>query len=143
LTESVAIGYGRPEKERQVPLLVADERVVDGEVVSAEPPPPASRCAGLAEDGEGVEVGVATPEFGAREVRAEVFAEVEDVLQAHDDGGGVVAAFAQAAGDHAKKIFVVIGEPKATLFLTQRLRDYLGIDAHAPKEGEVVELMLE
>ncbi len=39
-----------------------------------------------------------------------------------------------------KKIFVVMGEPKSSLFLVQRLRDYLGLNAYHPNEGESVTL---
>lgn len=39
-----------------------------------------------------------------------------------------------------KKIFVVMGELKSSLFLVQRLRDELGVDAVHPKRGSCVEL---
>jgi len=35
-----------------------------------------------------------------------------------------------------KKVFVIMGEPKSSLFLTQRIRDYLDIDAVYPEEGK-------
>jgi metallo-beta-lactamase family protein len=35
-----------------------------------------------------------------------------------------------------KKVFVAMGEPKSALFLTQRLRENLGVDAIAPMENE-------
>ncbi|MBI2052645.1 MAG: MBL fold metallo-hydrolase [Candidatus Ryanbacteria bacterium] len=38
--------------------------------------------------------------------------------------------------DSLKRVFVVQGEPAASLFLAQRIRDYLGIDAGAPLFGE-------
>ncbi len=34
-----------------------------------------------------------------------------------------------------KKVFVIMGEPKSSLFLTQRIRDYLDIEAVYPKEN--------
>ncbi len=34
-----------------------------------------------------------------------------------------------------KKIFVVMGEPRSSLFLSQRIRDYVGIDAVVPEKG--------
>jgi metallo-beta-lactamase family protein len=43
--------------------------------------------------------------------------------------------------DQVKKIFVVMGEPKSALFLVQKLRDTLGIDASAPNLGDSVDLM--
>ena len=39
-----------------------------------------------------------------------------------------------------QKVFVIMGEPKSSLFLTQRIRDYLDIDAVYPEEGKVYEL---
>jgi len=35
-----------------------------------------------------------------------------------------------------EKVFVAMGEPHSSLFLTQRLRDFLGIDAVAPERGD-------
>jgi metallo-beta-lactamase family protein len=42
--------------------------------------------------------------------------------------------------DTLKKVFVVMGEPKSALFLVQKLRDNLGIDAIAPEQGGSVTL---
>jgi len=39
-----------------------------------------------------------------------------------------------------KQIFVTMGEEKASLFLTQRLRDYLGVNATAPEPNAEVEI---
>lgn len=42
-----------------------------------------------------------------------------------------------AVGDDAvKKIFVAMGEEKSSLHLVQRLREYLGVNAIAPEEGQ-------
>ena len=43
--------------------------------------------------------------------------------------------------DALRKVFVVLGEPKSALFLSQRIRDYVGIDTSVPKDGESVELL--
>ncbi|KKP81377.1 MAG: RNA-metabolising metallo-beta-lactamase, partial [Parcubacteria group bacterium GW2011_GWB1_35_5] len=40
-----------------------------------------------------------------------------------------------------QKVFVIMGEPKASLFLTQRIRDYLDIEAIYPEEGKGYELI--
>ena len=48
--------------------------------------------------------------------------------------------FVHSAADTLKKVFVVQGEPKSSMFFTQRLRDYLGVDATAPKIGDSFEL---
>ncbi len=51
-----------------------------------------------------------------------------------------LVAFVEAGGEKAKQVFVAMGEERAALFLVQRLRDYLGINAVAPHQGEVVEI---
>lgn len=58
---------------------------------------------------------------------------------AHKDSQGLLDFVANAA-DALKKVFVVMGEPRASLFLVQRIRDYLGVEAIAPKAGQMVEL---
>lgn len=40
-----------------------------------------------------------------------------------------------------KKVFTLMGEPKAALFLVQRIKDELGVDAKLPEYGETVELL--
>lgn len=50
--------------------------------------------------------------------------------------------FARRTADTVKEVFVVMGEPKSSMFLTQRLRDYYGINASSPKTGDVVEIEL-
>ncbi|MCI0565874.1 MBL fold metallo-hydrolase [bacterium] len=60
---------------------------------------------------------------------------------AHRDSDGLFQ-FVSDTADTVKRVYVVMGEPKASLFLVQKLRDYLGVDARAPKRGETVELDL-
>jgi metallo-beta-lactamase family protein len=43
-------------------------------------------------------------------------------------------------GAKAKQVFVTMGEERSSLFLTQRLRDYLGLNAVAPEENQEVEI---
>ncbi len=40
--------------------------------------------------------------------------------------------FVEEGRETLKKIFVTIGEPKSSMFLAQRIRDYLGLDAIVP-----------
>lgn len=42
--------------------------------------------------------------------------------------------------DKAKQVFVTMGEERASLFLVQRLHDYLGVNAVAPQANETVEI---
>jgi metallo-beta-lactamase family protein len=39
-----------------------------------------------------------------------------------------------------KRVFVIMGEPKSSLFLVQRLRDYFDVDALYPEENKTYEL---
>ncbi|MBI2475762.1 MAG: MBL fold metallo-hydrolase [Candidatus Taylorbacteria bacterium] len=85
---------------------------------------------------------------GAREVtingqKVAVHAQVETIsgYSSHKDSDHLVEFASRAAESGAlRKVFVVMGEPKSALFLVQRLRDYLGIDAVHPSLGERVEL---
>lgn len=52
----------------------------------------------------------------------------------HKDSNGLLA-FVEDTQDTLKKIFVVMGEPKSAMFLVQKLRDNLGLEAYAPNPG--------
>jgi metallo-beta-lactamase family protein len=58
---------------------------------------------------------------------------------AHKDRENLIEFVSHTAGS-VKKVFVVMGELHASLHLVQRLRDYLDVDAVAPRLGERVEL---
>ena len=51
-------------------------------------------------------------------------------------------AFVEKAGEHLKKVFVTMGEPKSSAFLAQRLHDFLGVDAIVPDAGSTQEIEL-
>lgn len=57
----------------------------------------------------------------------------------HADRDGLLS-FADAAGPSLEKVFVVMGEPKASGFLGQRIKDFLGVAAMVPKQGESCEI---
>lgn len=58
---------------------------------------------------------------------------------AHMDSDHLVE-FVSHSKERLKKVFVCMGETKASLFLVQRIRDYLGVNAVAPDEGDAVVL---
>ncbi len=58
----------------------------------------------------------------------------------HKDSDGLIN-FVSDLSEKVKKIYVVMGEPKGALFLVQKLRDNLGVQAYAPERGESVFLM--
>ncbi len=60
---------------------------------------------------------------------------------AHKDSDGLLD-FAHASAKTVETVFLAMGEPKSSMFLAQRLRDYAGINAKAPKKDESVDLYL-
>ncbi len=60
-------------------------------------------------------------------------------FSAHKDSSNLVDLVAGTA-DTLKKVFVVMGEPRSSLFLVQRLRDNLEVDAIAPEQGQSIEV---
>ncbi len=48
--------------------------------------------------------------------------------------------FVENAGESLEKVFVTMGETKASLFLGQRIKDFLGVEAVVPKKAEVQEI---
>lgn len=57
----------------------------------------------------------------------------------HADRDQLLNLVAQG-GEHAEQVFVTMGEERSSLFLTQRLRDYLGVNAMAPGLNEEMEI---
>jgi metallo-beta-lactamase family protein len=62
-----------------------------------------------------------------------------DGYSSHADSSQLLD-YVEAIGGKLKKVFVCMGEPKASFFLAQRLKDYLDVEARVPNEREVVEL---
>ncbi len=60
---------------------------------------------------------------------------------AHRDSAGLLE-LVEGAKDSLKQVFVVEGEPAAANFLTQRIRDYLGLNATAPGQDDSVSIEL-
>jgi metallo-beta-lactamase family protein len=83
---------------------------------------------------------------GAKLVRIEgqmipIKANIEIILgySSHKDSDHLIE-FVENTAKTLKCVWVAMGEPKSSLFLTQRLRDYLGVNAVYPKIGETVTL---
>ena len=72
-------------------------------------------------------------------VRANI-AEISS-FSAHKDSDDLLA-FVSETADTAEEIFVTMGEPKSSTHLAQRIRDFLGVQAKVPKEGEQVTIEL-
>ncbi|MDQ5961632.1 MAG: metallo-beta-lactamase family protein, partial [Patescibacteria group bacterium] len=85
-------------------------------------------------------------EDGEKEVRINgemisIKAKIEKIsgYSGHKDSDHLIE-FVEKMADKVKRVYVAMGEPKSSLFLAQRLRDYLGVEAYAPEQGQVVEL---
>ncbi|MDO8423994.1 MAG: MBL fold metallo-hydrolase [bacterium] len=73
------------------------------------------------------------------EVRAKVVK--IDGFSAHADSDALVK-FVEPNAKTLKKVFVAMGEPRSAIFLAQRLRDELEVDAVVAERGKVYELDL-
>jgi len=73
--------------------------------------------------------------------KVQVNARIETIssYSAHMDSEDLLD-FTRNSVDTLKKVFVVMGEPSSALYLAQKIRDYMGVDAVAPEEGQIVEL---
>ncbi len=85
---------------------------------------------------------------GAKEVtihdqKVKINAEIKSIngYSSHKDSDHLIDFVADAAST-LKKVYVAMGEPKSSLFLVQRLRDYLDVDASAPERGQSVTIEL-
>ena len=58
---------------------------------------------------------------------------------AHKDSEGLLQ-FVASSADTLEQVYTILGEPKSSMFLAQRIRDYLGIRASIPATGDVVEI---
>jgi metallo-beta-lactamase family protein len=84
---------------------------------------------------------------GAKKVRIDgewvrVRAHIESITgySGHKDRDQLIE-FVENTASTLEKVFVTMGEPKSALFLTQRLRDFLGVDAVAPAAGQTFDII--
>jgi len=60
---------------------------------------------------------------------------------AHRDTDGL-QSFVHEASASLDRVFVTMGEPKSSMYLAQRIRDYMGVEAVVPEVNSKVELSL-
>lgn len=75
-------------------------------------------------------------------VRVKVNAKVAMIrgYSGHADRDQLTNFVYEGGGEKAKQIFVTMGEERSSLFLTQRLRDYVGAKAIAPEANSEIEI---
>jgi metallo-beta-lactamase family protein len=73
--------------------------------------------------------------------RVRVRARIERILSysAHKDSPELIE-FASSGSETLESVFLVMGEPAASSYLAQRLRDYAGLKAQVPQAGESVQI---
>ena len=77
------------------------------------------------------------------DVKIPVHASIETLFgySAHMDRDQLLS-FAEAGEETLEKVFVVMGEPAASLYLSQRISGHLGMPAAVPQKGDSVSLEL-
>ena len=91
--------------------------------------------------GRAIAEGQKTVVINGEEVSVRAKIESIEGFSAHKDSEGLLE-FVGEAKDSIEQIFVVHGEPKSTLFLVQRIRANLGLNAVAPEKGRKYEIEL-
>ena len=89
-----------------------------------------------------IQEGVKTVKITGEDVAIRAHVVTISGYSGHKDSDGLLE-FVAGMEDKIKKVFAGVGEPKSSMFLVQKLRDNLGIDARAPEFGESVELDCE
>ncbi len=93
--------------------------------------------------GRQIQEGVKRIRINHEDIKVRARVETITGYSSHMDSEHLQEFAAKAAQSGAlEKVFVVMGEPRASLFLAQRIRDYLGVAAVVPELGESVEISL-
>ncbi len=90
--------------------------------------------------GRRIQDGARSVKIGKHTITVRARKRVIHGFSAHKDRDGLVE-FVSHSHDTLKKVFVAMGEPKSSLFLVQRLRDFLGVNAVAPEQHTTEELL--
>ncbi|OGG61524.1 hypothetical protein A3C87_02640 [Candidatus Kaiserbacteria bacterium RIFCSPHIGHO2_02_FULL_49_34] len=89
--------------------------------------------------GRKLQDGAKTLRIAGEEIAVRATVQTIDGYSAHADRDQLVD-FVEPGAATVKKVFVAMGEEKSSLFLVQRLRDFLGVDAVAPAPSESFEI---
>ncbi len=87
--------------------------------------------------GRMIQEGASEVEIMGSRVKVRAKLEKIDGYSSHKDSDHLVEFVEQSAGS-LRKVFVVMGETKTSLFLAQKIRDNTGVNAVHPEEGETV-----
>lgn len=87
-----------------------------------------------------IQEGVKTVRIGGEYVVVRARVVTISGYSGHKDSDGLLD-FVKATKNSVKKVFVVMGEAKSAMFLVQKIRDNLKVDAYAPERGEEAVLL--
>lgn len=86
-----------------------------------------------------IEEGVKKVHITGEDVMVRAHIEKISGYSGHMDSDGLLN-FVSDMHNSLKKVYVVMGEPKSSMFLVQKIRDNLAIEAYAPERGQSVVL---
>ncbi len=89
--------------------------------------------------GRQIQEGSKVVYINKKKVRVRATVDSISGFSAHKDSSNLVKMVEDTAST-LKKVFVCMGEPRSSLFLVQRLRDNLGVDAIAPEQNQSIEV---
>ena len=87
-----------------------------------------------------IQEGIKTVRISGEDVIVRAHVVTISGYSGHKDSDGLLN-FVINTQNTVKKIFVVMGAPKSSMFLVQKLRDNLGIETSAPEQGTSVSLV--
>lgn len=89
--------------------------------------------------GRSIQDGDKIVHIGGQEIIVRAKVSTIEGYSGHKDSDNLLK-FVENTSETLKKVFVVMGEPRSSMFLVQKIRDYLAIDAIAPETGQSVEI---
>ncbi len=87
--------------------------------------------------GRSIQEGIKSIHIQGEEIPLRAHVEMVSGYSGHKDSDHLLE-FVSYTAEKVKKVFVVMGEPKSSLYLAQKLRDNLDIEVHTPEAGESI-----
>lgn len=87
--------------------------------------------------GRSIENGIKKLHIMGEDVHIKAHVEMISGYSGHKDSDHLVE-FVENTAKTVKRVFLLMGEPKSSMFLAQKLSDNLGINTHVPTNGESV-----
>ncbi|MDO8514265.1 MAG: MBL fold metallo-hydrolase [bacterium] len=89
--------------------------------------------------GRRIQDGEKKVEIDGEHIRVHAHIETLSGYSGHADRDQLLR-FVDGAGESLERVFVTMGEPHSSMFLAQRIRDFLGTDATVPESGQSFEI---